>query len=181
MVNAGLPFRVYETHRGRERQEDGVRRGVSRAHYLQSYHNYGLAADFVGWVNGSWTWDNSLPWDEVGRHAAMEGLNWGGNWSGFVDRPHVQFSDFKVRDLKNGLIASPDLSEEVWGWACWAKWFWEQAPELRPAMARTLQEYTGASSSDYKTLINKAALKKATPALIGIGTFAASAYLISRR
>src|SRR5215218_7087274 len=61
---AGLPLRIFEAWRSPERQRFLYAKGrttpgpiVTYAKAWQSYHQYGLAADFVGFVDGNWTWD----------------------------------------------------------------------------------------------------------------------------
>lgn len=53
-----------------------------------SYHNYGIAVDFVFYVNGKVSWDEKL-YKNLGRWASRVGLTWGGSWR-FVDLPHCQ-------------------------------------------------------------------------------------------
>ena len=86
----GLPFILYEGYRGKERQEAGVKRGKSKARFGQSYHNYGLAVDFVGdkVVTGLNPWDNSLPWKEYGKAVEDSGLSWAGRWTTFRELVH---------------------------------------------------------------------------------------------
>lgn len=60
---------------------------------LKSMHIKGVACDIVPIVNGELDWD--VPdevWAIVGRAARAHGLDWGGYWSTFVDRPHVQLT-----------------------------------------------------------------------------------------
>lgn len=60
---------------------------------LSSMHIKGLACDIVPIVNNKLCWD--VPdevWSIVGRAAKAHGLDWGGYWSTFVDRPHVQLT-----------------------------------------------------------------------------------------
>jgi len=66
-----------------------------------SWHNFGLAADYVFLVNGKVSWDG--PWEKFGRIARECGLEWGGDWKRFRDRPHVQWR--KGRTLR-GMRAS---------------------------------------------------------------------------
>lgn len=51
-----LGFRVFETVRDPLRQAECRRLGTSKAGPWQSPHNYGLAVDFVRWVDGKWDW-----------------------------------------------------------------------------------------------------------------------------
>ena len=50
---------------------------------------YGYAVD-VAWrtAHGEITWEG--PWDRLGILAAAHDLQWGGNWTRFPDRPHLE-------------------------------------------------------------------------------------------
>jgi hypothetical protein len=65
---------------------------VTRARGGQSMHNYGLAVDFAFKVDGQITWEDSL-YGKIGLWARGAGLEWGGAWPRFRDRPHVQLPD----------------------------------------------------------------------------------------
>lgn len=119
LESAGLPFQLYETLRGRARQGAGHANGTSGAGMWQSYHQYGLAADFVGRVAGKWTWDG-VPWLELGRLAKSVGLDWGGDWKKPVDCPHVQ-----IRGIKpSGKVADPALlPDRLDEWGAWTARF----------------------------------------------------------
>lgn len=66
-----------------------------------SYHNFGLACDFVLLrPDGSgveWSGladldhDGVIDWREVGEVAEAEGCEWGGRWAKLLDLPHVQW------------------------------------------------------------------------------------------
>jgi D-alanyl-D-alanine dipeptidase len=62
---------------------------VTNARGGSSWHNYGLAADYAFVVGGQLTWNG--PWRVFGRIAGECGLEWGGDWTKFPDRPHVQW------------------------------------------------------------------------------------------
>lgn len=55
-----------------------------------SYHNYGLAVDFVPLVNGKAAWNRIDLFDLAGKEALKIGFSWGGNWKKFVDKPHLE-------------------------------------------------------------------------------------------
>ncbi|WP_379130977.1 M15 family metallopeptidase [Paenibacillus sp. sgz500958] len=67
-----------------------------------SYHNYGLAVDFALLLPDgkavSWDMkrdddnDREADWLEVVRHAKALGFEWGGDWTGFKDYPHLQLT-----------------------------------------------------------------------------------------
>ena len=54
-----------------------------------SYHNYGVAFDFVPIVNGKCIWNDDQLWAKCGLVAREVGLEWGGHWK-FEDKPHCQ-------------------------------------------------------------------------------------------
>jgi len=65
-------FRVFETYRTPRRQ-DSLYGAASRSKAYRSAHQYGLAADFAGFVDGDWSWDPHLDWDGFGRLADQFG------------------------------------------------------------------------------------------------------------
>ena len=72
---------------GRTRPGDKVTKARS-----PKWHGYGLAADIV-WKdnNGRVHWDGGAEmWKTLGHCARANSLEWGGDWSDFVDEPHIQ-------------------------------------------------------------------------------------------
>jgi len=67
---------------------------VTNARGGYSWHNWGLAADYVFIINGKVTWDG--PWAMFGKIARECGLEWGGDFKSIVDRPHVQWTGGKT-------------------------------------------------------------------------------------
>lgn len=66
---------------------DGV---VKRSNHQPKADGYGYAVD-LAWrlPDGRITWDG--PWDLLGKLAKSLGLDWGGAWRTFQDRPHVEW------------------------------------------------------------------------------------------
>ena len=64
---------------------------VTKAKGGQSNHNFGTALDVVPIVNGSADW-NSKDWDKISVIGKAVGFNWGGDWKGFVDKPHYEMT-----------------------------------------------------------------------------------------
>jgi peptidoglycan L-alanyl-D-glutamate endopeptidase CwlK len=62
---------------------------VTNAKGGSSNHNYGLAFDVVPIENGNVNW-NSKNWNKIGQIGKSVGFDWGGDWSGFVDKPHFE-------------------------------------------------------------------------------------------
>lgn len=64
-------------------QLDGVNRKGNHNHLPSR------AIDFAIMKNGSITWENA-EYEKAGPYFRSRGLVWGGDWIGFVDRPHVE-------------------------------------------------------------------------------------------
>ena len=101
MAELGKPVRVVEGYRSNERQAALYAQGrttpgriVTNAKPGQSKHNVGKAVDFVfretGYDAPQKDWD--LLWMMCNSFGLATGvaLEWGGNWRGFPDRPHVE-------------------------------------------------------------------------------------------
>jgi peptidoglycan L-alanyl-D-glutamate endopeptidase CwlK len=104
----GIPFRLFEGFRSPERQQYLYAQGrtspgpiVTRALPWTSYHQYGLAGDFVLLDRGQWSWDTSgakAAWwrrlHELGNQLCLEPLSF--------ELPHLQLAGLKIEDLENG-------------------------------------------------------------------------------
>ena len=63
---------------------------VTNARPGYSWHNFGVAWDFVVFdAKGQPVWDSPLM-DRCGEIGEELGLEWGGSWKRFVDKPHLQ-------------------------------------------------------------------------------------------
>jgi hypothetical protein len=85
---AGVKLQLTETYRSQRRQEMLFTQGATQLRKV-GVHHYGLAADFVRIDAGHADWaagDYAI----LGMLAVRHGLIWGGSWTGFVDRDHVQ-------------------------------------------------------------------------------------------
>jgi peptidoglycan L-alanyl-D-glutamate endopeptidase CwlK len=58
-----------------------------------SFHNYGVAFDFVPIVHGKAIWDDDALWEKCGHIAKSLGLTWGGDFRHFPDKPHMQYDN----------------------------------------------------------------------------------------
>ncbi|MDX1678024.1 M15 family metallopeptidase, partial [Arsukibacterium sp.] len=85
LAHANLPFRVFEAFRSPQRQHELYRQGrskpgriVTNANAWRSYHQYGVAADFVLYIDGKWSWDDSGErkkwWQQLHKLAGKHGL-----------------------------------------------------------------------------------------------------------
>ncbi|MEK4499998.1 M15 family metallopeptidase [Bacillus sp. FSL R12-0069] len=92
-IDNGIEVLIYETIRTIEKQREYVRDGASQT--MSSYHLVGQALDFVPIKsNGTEDWGgyNKEPWASAIRYAKNIGFEWGGDWKGFVDSPHLQWN-----------------------------------------------------------------------------------------
>lgn len=73
---------------------------IGRAYYVtkakggQSWHNFGLAFDVVVLdATGKEAWSYKHPgWARAGALGKSVGLSWGGDWKGFKDYPHFEYT-----------------------------------------------------------------------------------------
>ena len=108
--NDGIPFKVFEAFRFPERQADLFAQGRTKpgriVTYAQpwysSYHQYGLAVDFVLFENGKWSWDGDTAekkewWEimhELGKKYGLSPLDF--------ETPHLQISGTSSNALTQG-------------------------------------------------------------------------------
>jgi hypothetical protein len=90
------------------RSKSGKR--VTNARGGQSNHNYGTAVDVAPSKDGKIDWDDDDAFEVIGQEGKSLGLEWGGDWRTFVDRPHLQIpappiSALRVLYDKGGLPA----------------------------------------------------------------------------
>ncbi len=113
-----IPFRVFEAFRAPERQADLYAQGrtdagkiVTKAKPWESYHQYGLAADLVLFVDNKWEWSDAGPkrawWDRMTLVAQAIGLE-----TLSFERPHVQLSGIQLSQLQQGTY--PGGGDDTW-------------------------------------------------------------------
>lgn len=85
------PFRVFECWRSPARQRELLQLKRTKAGPWRSAHQYGLAVDFVPFIDGAWTWEVGRPtWDLLRLEARAVGLLCELDW----DRAHVEHPAF---------------------------------------------------------------------------------------
>lgn len=107
---AGVSVTVYSTYRDHEKQAALYEQGrttsgkrVTNSKPGFSYHNFRLAFDFVPLKNGVAAWDDDNLWEVCGEIAESIGLEWGGRWTKFPDKPHCQYTGgLSLADLRAG-------------------------------------------------------------------------------
>jgi len=85
---------------------------VTQARGGQSNHNYGLAVDLCPFVDGKPQWNDNQGFIRIGAEAVKQGLQWGGDWKKFIDKPHVQIGGLTVAQC-SALFKKGGL-ESVW-------------------------------------------------------------------
>lgn len=91
---------IYSTYRDNEKQNELYSHGrtksgskVTNAKGGQSMHNYKLAFDIVNKsTSGIANFNDNKFYEELKNQCSILGFTWGGNWLGFTDKPHVQFT-----------------------------------------------------------------------------------------
>ncbi|WP_342042039.1 M15 family metallopeptidase [Bacillus sp. OTU2372] len=115
----GIVVVITDSFRSAEDQDELYEQGrttdgniVTNAKGGESYHNYGLAIDFaLETPSGDVIWDREYDrngngkadWAEVVKMAKTLGFEWGGDWKGFKDYPHLEMNfGLTIADLQNG-------------------------------------------------------------------------------
>jgi peptidoglycan L-alanyl-D-glutamate endopeptidase CwlK len=119
MDDEGIPLKAFEAYREPERQAHLYAKGrttggsiVTNAKPWESYHQYGLAVDFVRFENGGWNWNDSTleqkeQWKRFHELASAIGLE-----PLSFEKPHVQVVGTRFANLLNGQY--PDGGDEDW-------------------------------------------------------------------
>lgn len=91
---AGFNLRITCTYRSNEEQAELYAQGrtkpgaiVTNAKPGQSLHNQRRALDIVDRIKGY-----DMDWEKLGKIGESCGLEWGGRWDGFKDKPHFQYT-----------------------------------------------------------------------------------------
>lgn len=115
----GIEIIISQTWRTKEEQDALYAQGrtapgsiVTNVKYPNSLHCWGVAFDVAVIINGQASWI-AAHFDQVGPLGESLGLDWGGRWQNFPDRPHFQLPGVKVADLvkKHG---TPENYRESW-------------------------------------------------------------------
>jgi len=101
---AGCPVLVTSTYRDKASQNELYAKGrtapgpkVTNLQGGRSFHQYHVAFDFVPVdEHGHPVWNDDDLWEKCGAIGESIGLEWGGTWNSFVDRPHMQLTGGKT-------------------------------------------------------------------------------------
>lgn len=98
----GVDVGVTSATRGEEEQNALEKKGVSKAKFGQSLHNYGAAVDLHFNTHGpKGIYDG--PWDKLSSMGKGLGMRWGGDWKKFQDKPHFQINTNWQGAQNNGM------------------------------------------------------------------------------
>lgn len=109
MAKLGYTVHVFEGYRSIARQNELYAQGrttpgniVTKAKGGESIHNYGAAVDIVFGPKGKPSWNPKEPWDKLGEVGKKYGFEWGGDWEGFSDLPHLEMRlGYKLSEFQN--------------------------------------------------------------------------------
>lgn len=97
----GLPILITDCYRTEKEQRDLYAQGrtkagniVTNVNYPYSTHCWGVAFDFCRNVKGREYDDSDGFFRKVAAIAKPYGLSWGGDWKSFVDKPHLELTEF---------------------------------------------------------------------------------------
>lgn len=105
----GVPVCITQAYRSKAEQDALYAQGRTKAGAIvtnapggYSNHNYGLAIDFalytpsgkeVTWSESAdYDRDGEADWKEIVKIAKKLGFEWGGDWRGFRDAPHLEYT-----------------------------------------------------------------------------------------
>lgn len=147
---AGLSFELFEAFRSPQRQTylfTKVPR-VTKARAWSSYHQYGLAVDFVLKIDGGWSWRTDGKWNDqwqelhrLGEAVGLEPLSW--------EKPHLQLKGVSISELRQGEY--PIGGDESWADNLeGAIVSWRGKPGAPPAPQIVSRPPTNASGSPFE-------------------------------
>lgn len=123
-ASLGLPVLVTDGFRTRYEQERIYAQGrtapgtiVSNARWPESAHNWGVAFDFCRNVRGHEYDDGDGFFRRVANVAKTYDLEWGGDWTRFVDKPHLQLAEFMPGNSTSWLrrtYGTPEAFSKTW-------------------------------------------------------------------
>jgi len=96
---------------------------VTQARGGESNHNFGLAVDLCPFTHDKPDWNAPISvWAAIGAAAEVHGLEWGGQWKKFLDKPHVQLPAMTVKECARcyedgGLDAVWATASQKIGWS----------------------------------------------------------------
>lgn len=90
---------------------------VTNVRYPDSLHNWGVAVDFCRNVKGREYDDSDNFFFRVAFVAKAYGLDWGGDWTSFRDKSHLQLGEYSIdgtTDYLHRTYGTPDRFIATW-------------------------------------------------------------------
>ncbi|WP_250277976.1 M15 family metallopeptidase [[Clostridium] colinum] len=117
----GLIVGISQTFRTEKEQNDLYAQGrtkpgniVTNAKYPYSNHNWGMAFDIYR-NDGKGIYNDTDNWfAKVGSIAVKLGFEWGGNWKGFPDKPHIEFTKYGNTTTLAKKYGTPENFKKTW-------------------------------------------------------------------
>lgn len=107
LMNRGIEVRVVQGLRTYAEQDALYAQGrtkpgkrVTNARGGYSNHNFGLAVDLCPFKDGEPQWDDDAAFNAIGQEAKRQALEWGGDWTKLVDKPHIQLHGLTVAQCR---------------------------------------------------------------------------------
>ncbi len=118
LAHENIPLRLFEGYRNPERQHQLFSQGrtspgprVTKADAWQSYHQYGVACDFVLYIDGKWSWNTGpkfkkywARYHELGAEVGLKPISW--------EKPHLELQNLNLQELVMGNY--PEGGDESW-------------------------------------------------------------------
>ena len=159
----GIAIEVVQGLRTFAEQDDLYAKGrttpgaiVTQARGGESNHNLGLAVDLCPFADDKPDWNAPMTvWAAIGASAVAHGLEWGGHWKKFIDKPHVELPSMTVSECARcyqtgGLDAVWDTASQKIGWVDAAPRGARPGVRRRPTRARRAGQKRAASTASRK-------------------------------
>ena len=119
MTAMGYKYKITECVRNEQEQNAYFEKGTSKQKYPYSLHCFGLAFDGCNNIRGDEGNKEVLAKAaETAKQIAAErrlNITWGGEWTSFVDRYHIQLDDYGTASQLVSRYGTPEKFFEMWG------------------------------------------------------------------
>lgn len=192
----GLKVRITETYRTKAEQDALYALGrtmpgkiVTNSRYPLSAHCWGVAFDFCRNERNKEYNDDDNFFAKVAAIAKPLGLTWGGDWNGFVDKPHFEMTKFMPKSSTSKLISvygTPDGFIKTWQTPQMPKPPQPQAPqkeeeEEMEKVYQTIKDIPDWAKPTIQKLIDKKYILGAAEGTIGLTETAVKVLVINDR
>lgn len=117
----GLKVKITDTLRNKQEQNNLYAQGrskpgkvVTNVKYPDSNHNWGMAFDFCR-NDGKGAYNDTDSWfAKVGKVGVKFGLEWGGSWKDFPDKPHLELTKYGTTKSLKRKYGTPEEFKNTW-------------------------------------------------------------------